>query len=250
MKTYKYDNNDTLTKNLKVSEFRCKCGGKHDTLLDENLPVKLQQIADILGAEHIYISSGYRCPTHDKNVRGTGYGMHTKGYAADFALSANGKYIDTRVIAAVAQEVGCGGIGRIDDRYIHCDTRTSNIWMGDEKIGATSHSLFKADQNTYWNYYGINRADYIKETFEERLQNCLVRMGEQIKVDGIIGANTIAAIKKHNVSKGDKGEFVKVVQELLNAKGYNCGTPDGVAGDKTIQAICNVAWDKLLGVKE
>ena len=253
MKTYKYDAQDKLTDNLKVSEFRCKCGKQHDTPLDENLPVMIQKVADILGAEHIYISSGYRCAAHDKAVGGTGYGLHTKGYAADFALSKDGKYIDPRVIAAVAQEVGFGGIGRINTQYIHCDTRTSNLWMGDEYLGATNYSLFKADANTYWNYYKLNRADYIKEpvkTIETRLQECLIKMGEKITSDGIIGANTLNAMRRHVIAKGDKGDFVKVVQELLNSKGYDCGTPDGVAGDKTVQAVNNAAWDKLLAKGE
>lgn len=40
----------------------------------------------------------------------------------------------------------------------------------------------------------------------------------------------------------------KVVQEALNAAGYNCGTPDGVAGDKTAEAIRSYEKEKKLNV--
>ncbi len=38
------------------------------------------------------------------------------------------------------------------------------------------------------------------------------------------------------------------VQEVLNALGYDCGKPDGIAGDKTIKAI--KAWEAATGVPE
>ncbi len=41
---------------------------------------------------------------------------------------------------------------------------------------------------------------------------------------------------------------VKVVQEALNAAGYNCGTPDGIAGSKTGEAISAYEKEKKLNV--
>lgn len=32
-------------------------------------------------------------------------------------------------------------------------------------------------------------------------------------------------------------DLIKIVQDVLNQKGYNCGTPDGVAGSKTQAAL-------------
>ena len=46
---------------------------------------------------------------------------------------------------------------------------------------------------------------------------------------------------------GDSGEVVKVFQTILNNEGYDCGEVNGIANEKTIQAICNAAWDKLYG---
>ena len=34
-----------------------------------------------------------------------------------------------------------------------------------------------------------------------------------------------------------RGEDIKALQTALNALGYDCGTADGIAGDKTIKAI-------------
>ena len=255
MATYKYNDNMQLTTHLQAREFQCKCNKCHDFSINERLPQMLEKVVELLGADHIYISSGYRCPAHDKAVGGAGKGQHTYGNAADFAIEKDGKFIDPRVIAAVAEEVGFGGIGRINLQYIHCDVRTSNFWRGDEYAGATNYSLFDYRKNNYWNYYGLKRSDYIKSepvpepvaelSLEKQLQTVLNKMGENLAVDGVIGEKTLAALKKHNINKGESGEFVKVMQKILNDKGYDCGEADGVAGDKTVQAINNAAWDKL-----
>lgn len=41
---------------------------------------------------------------------------------------------------------------------------------------------------------------------------------------------------------------IKVVQQALNSAGYNCGTPDGVAGGKTTEAITKYETDKGITV--
>ena len=45
------------------------------------------------------------------------------------------------------------------------------------------------------------------------------------------------ATKAMPIKKGDRGTEVKKLQAFLNWAGYNCGTADGVAGDKTDSAI-------------
>lgn len=251
MATYKYNDSTQLTTHLQAREFQCKCNKCHDFTINDRLPQMLEKIVALLDADHIYISSGYRCPAHDRAVGGAGGGQHTYGNAADFAIEKDGKFIDPRIIAAVAEEVGFGGIGRINLQYIHCDVRTSNFWRGDEYAGATNYSLFDYRKNNYWNYYGLKRSDYIKSepieelSLEKQLQITLNKMGENLVVDGVIGEKTLAALKRCNIKKGEKGEFIRIMQEYLNKKGYNCGDVDSIAGDMTIQALCNAAWDKL-----
>lgn len=254
MGTYKYNDKSQLTNNLAVNEFRCKCGRQHDTIINERLPVMLQKIVDILDADHIYISSGYRCSAHDKAVGGWGQGQHTYGNAADIAIEKGGKFIDPRVIAAVAQEVGFGGIGRIDLQYIHCDVRTSNIWRGDEYIGATSYSLFRDGENNYWNYYKLKRSDYIKEetpvdndSLEVKLQKILNNKGSKLSVDGIIGNLTLTDLRNYTIEPNDSGELTRWTQTALKVIGYDVDI-NGTADKKTMDAIHQFQKDNKLGV--
>lgn len=41
----------------------------------------------------------------------------------------------------------------------------------------------------------------------------------------------------HMLKKGMKGEDVRTMQVYLNALGYNCGTADGIFGNKTVEAV-------------
>ena len=256
-----YNSTQQISKHINAQELRCKCGGTHNITVNTDLIDKIEKllstIAEINGVSeddvHIYISSANRCKLHDKNVGGSGWGMHTVSKAMDFMVKCNGKDVDSRLIACIAQELGFTGIGRITATYIHCDVGTLQDhggikWLGDEMVkGGTSGSVIR-EPNTYWNYYGIDRSKYFKTeelSLEKQLQTVLNKMGENLTVDGVIGAQSLAALKKHNISNGDSGEFVKVMQKILNEKGYDCGTADGVAGNKTIQAINNAAWDKL-----
>ena len=58
----------------------------------------------------------------------------------------------------------------------------------------------------------------------------------------------MSAVKKYTIRNGDTGNLIKWVQNHLNQIGYNCGTADGVAGQKTMGAIYDWQRTNKLGV--
>lgn len=250
-KIYQPTSTDDLSPHINVRELRCKCGGNHAIIVNTTLIEKLEQLMIVTGADIINISSANRCKQHDTNVGGNGYGKHTTGEAVDFQLVKNGTPIDSRAVAAWAKDIGFGGIGRINNTYTHCDVRESNFWYGDETIaGGTSGSVITAEGN-YWDYYGLERpvpkpveAPKV-ESIEKRLQRALNSIDDSLNldVDGILGKLSVGAMKKHNPLKESDPEYIKLVQELLNNKGYNAGAEDGIFGDKTALAMWSACVD-------
>ena len=114
IKYYKHGDKTQLSPHFNVSEFQCKCGGAHETPIDENLVTMLEKLYDALDCSAIIISSGYRCIQHDKAVGGNGGGYHTKGQAADICCYAkNGAVISSKIVCCTAQDLGFGGIANI-----------------------------------------------------------------------------------------------------------------------------------------
>ena len=133
--TYKNTDSTQLSAHFNVREFRCKCGSTHDILISSELIDKLEQLHAAFHCSKIIVTSGYRCPTHDKNVGGNGSGQHTKGTAADICCYAqDGSIISSKQVCCEAQDIGFTGIANIDSsyQYTHVDVRASGKWYGDE----------------------------------------------------------------------------------------------------------------------
>lgn len=64
----------------------------------------------------------------------------------------------------------------------------------------------------------------------------------------ILGADSLTLRKDYNVQIPDTSspKIIKAVQEALNEAGYECGTPDGIAGNKTYAAIADFRNDNGL----
>ena len=138
VKTYASNDSTQLSAHFNVREFRCKCGGTHDILISRELIDKLEQLYSAFHCSKIIVTSGYRCPTHDKNVGGNGSGQHTKGTAADICCYAqDDSIISSKLVSCKAQDIGFTGIANIDSsyQYTHVDVRTSGKWYGDEVKG-------------------------------------------------------------------------------------------------------------------
>lgn len=102
-------------------EFVCSCGcGRAD--MDEGFMRKIQAMRDAFD-EPLVISSGFRCPEHNARVSNTGRdGPHTKGRAADIAVSGDDAY-DLLPLIFDCQFTGVGlkQTGAPGRRFIHVD---------------------------------------------------------------------------------------------------------------------------------
>ena len=212
IKTYKSADNTQLTTHFAVNEFRCKCGRNHDTKLDSSLADKLEKLHKALNCSKIIINSGYRCSTHDRNVGGSGSGQHVCGTAADIVCyDSKGRVISSKIVCCAAQDIGFGGIANINSTYTatHVDVRSSNHWKGDE-VRTTAYSV----TNDFYKYYGLSETD-------------------------VYG-------KKKTYSMSSKTD-IKALQNALNAKGFNCGSADGIIGNNTIKAMFSALCELMLG---
>lgn len=156
VKNYNFSDNIQLAEHFSASEFRCKCGGTHDTVINPELPEKLERLFKALNCSAIVINSGYRCPTHSVNVGGSATDYHTKGYAADIiCYDQSGNKISSKKVCCVAQDIGFGGIANIDSTYTatHVDVRESYYWRGDETV-TSAYSV----TDDFYSYYGIPKS--------------------------------------------------------------------------------------------
>jgi uncharacterized protein YcbK (DUF882 family) len=73
--------NTQLTEHFTVAEFACPCPDCSINYVDDALVNKLELIRVALGP--LRITSGYRCPSHNKSVGGVPDSAHQAGMAAD-----------------------------------------------------------------------------------------------------------------------------------------------------------------------
>ncbi len=152
--TYKFDDQTQLSPHFNAREFRCSCGKSHETLLASELVDKLEALYTALNCSKIIVTSGYRCPEHDKAVGGTSSGQHTKGTAADVCCyGQDGQPISSKTVCCKAQDLGFTGIANITSsyQYTHLDVRTSGKWYGDETKGNGTIT------DDFYNYFGIRK---------------------------------------------------------------------------------------------
>lgn len=151
---YDYNDNTQLSPHFNAREFRCQCGQSHETLIASELVDKLETLYTALNCSKIIVTSGYRCPEHDKAVGGTSSGQHTKGTAADVCCyGQDGQPISSKTVCCKAQDLGFGGIANITSsyQYTHLDVRTGYRWLGDETKGNGTVT------EDFYKYFGIKK---------------------------------------------------------------------------------------------
>ena len=154
--TYKFDDQTQLSPHFNVKEFRCQCGSSHETLIASELVDKLEALYTALNCSKIIVTSGYRCPEHDKAVGGTSSGQHTKGTAADVCCyGQDGQPISSKTVCCKAQDLGFGGIANITSsyQYTHLDVRTNGRWYGDETKGNGTIT------DDFYKYFGMEKSE-------------------------------------------------------------------------------------------
>ena len=154
VKRYKYNSNVLLSKHFTVQDFKCKCGGKHDILIDTDLVDLLEKLFTKLNANSVHITSGYRCKKHDIKVGGSGKGSHTEGKAGDVYYTKDKKRIPSAFICTILENMKdyygigyrCGG--SLNSRgTTHIDVRHRQ-WYGNEAV-----SFKKAVCKTWYKYF-------------------------------------------------------------------------------------------------
>lgn len=160
LKTYNYNDSTQLTPHFNVREWKCKCGRQHEIIIDEQLPILLENLMTKIGAVRGDIYSGYRCSAHDKVVGGNGSSNRSHGgYAVDiYFTDKDGKRIPSRIVALTLEDMGHQyGIGyrcgKHDDvtGETHIDVKPRK-WYGDE-----SKSMTASCCSSFYDYFGIKK---------------------------------------------------------------------------------------------
>lgn len=233
-----YDASDKnqISEHFNVQEFKCKCGKNHEIKIDSKLVKFLEMLITELKAKKCIVSSGYRCPEHDKAVGGGGFGQHTKGTAADVCFyDENDVPISSKIVSCKAQDIGVPGIANINKNYsyIHLDTRASGKYYGNEIYG------YNTVTNDFYKYYGIKKATLNKGSNSnvKEWQESALKDGFKLAsgADGIWG-NECLTVAKTAICKRIKGKYenknlVKIIQKKIGVE------VDGKFGKKTEAAV-------------
>lgn len=108
-----------LSPNFLETEFSCNhCGNVLD--ISQTLIDVLQDVRNHFNAG-VIVNSGYRCPTHNRNVGGSANSQHLRGTAADIRVSNVSPATVHRYLAD--KYAGRFGLGRYNT-FTHVDVRT------------------------------------------------------------------------------------------------------------------------------
>ncbi|MCC6475156.1 MAG: DUF882 domain-containing protein [Burkholderiales bacterium] len=120
-----------LSDNFQASEFICRCQKCNysteeavEKYINRNLIILLEQIRQMVNRPLI-ITSGIRCPEHNKAVGGADSSTHLRGEAADIQIGGSR---DRYELVMAAMTKGCQRIGVYKEQSIvHVDVSTHGV---------------------------------------------------------------------------------------------------------------------------
>ena len=125
-----------LSAHFSKSEFACHCGQCQMIDIDQQLIALLEKLitdfSTMPDRAIVKITSGYRCPAHNKAVGGAPNSQHCLGIAADIQVLLHGRRIAPEAIHRYLCRLypDSHGIGLYRD-WVHIDTRpTKARWKG------------------------------------------------------------------------------------------------------------------------
>ena len=143
VKSYNSGDNTQLSPHFNVQEFKCKCGKEHEILIADELIEKLEKLYDALNCSKIIVTSGYRCPVHDKAVGGTSSGQHTKGNAADIVCyGQDGQPVSSKLVCCKAQDIGfqkCPLESPAENGRWYTENSESAVWLCERRKKKSCH---------------------------------------------------------------------------------------------------------------
>ena len=236
--TYKKGQKTKLSENFNSLEFDCHGSGCcSETIINPKLVEYVQKIRDHFG-KSITVTSGYRCPVHNKRIGGATGSRHSKGDAADIVVSG----VAPREVAKYAESIGIKGIGlyetNADGHFTHVDTRdVKSFWYGQNEAKRTTFGGSTPEPTPTPKPLINNNVLSIGDTGEDvrKLQEQLVKLGYNVGSkgpDGDFGSKTYAAVidfqRKHNLKDdGIVGPLTEnAIKEAIKKMEQNVVTPD------------------------
>lgn len=181
--------------NFKKTEFKCPCGkcNGYGNGIATTLVETLQELRNKYGK--LQITSGYRCPAHNKAVGGSTNSKHTKGQAADFYLDGFNNQINRVNMVNELKKT----------KYYNYSY--TNVNGNHPNMGNVVHLDTKLEDT-----------DDAYKTFVKDLQEAI-----GANVDGIAGSETLSKTPTISTSTGWNHKAVKPLQVYLKSLGYDLG---------------------------
>lgn len=105
-----------VSEHFKEEEFACRCCGM--VKLNIHLVKMLEKLRSNLGGSPVFITSGYRCAEHNRQVGGVKNSQHPAGNAADVVVEG----VTPKAVAEAALKLGFTGVGQYQT-FTHADVR-------------------------------------------------------------------------------------------------------------------------------